>query len=387
MPDLPARPPGPATFRIPWGVFVWFDLFNQARGFFNARQGSPGSGYTLGAEFHHVCGPDAGNPAVYDTTTVYWTWSQNFGHSQFCGFGGQALNPSVINDAPDPFASQYTELYKHFTIADRYMIRQQWHRDTTGTMPDATLNVGVTPAYMPGANPGIWPNDLPLPDPFWVPNGVPAPTPIPTPYPLVPHRPTWSMPSPGFQWDQQGNGDAGGQPSQEPDTGVVVTPSNPPVPVTSPGPRPPGPRQREIKKRFSSKFAAAVLRLVSNFTESLDMLGAFYNALPRDIRTRVWRENRYIVRPQDKAEALWRYWRGIDADELVRQLVREQVTDWAYGAGGQRASRFYGEATGSPLGFETGPRQEQFEDAFNDISEDDLATFGDLFDSIWAPQE
>lgn len=321
---MPPRPIVPfIRGRVPlW----WFDALSYALQFGNtATPGSPGFGYDLGGSWHLVC--DTGEEANH------WSWV-NLGHTQLCGLGGQAM-PQPIDVAPPSSTVQgYIEITDEGQAPDRYRIVRQYHRD------DPNDGVPIVerynnPVYSVSPLPH-WPVDLPLPSPFWVPGAQPAPTPLPTPYPRIPHRPVIALPTPGVHVSERGNGDTSTGSWEEGKTDDRPDPYGPPTPA-----RPPGPRERERKQAYT-RATAAITALVSQITEGMDTVKAFYYALPDRIRRAEWRARGGFVSPQAKAEILWRNWREVDVEQALRNYFRQQFTDWFWAQTG-RADRGFGQ--------------------------------------------
>jgi hypothetical protein len=75
-----------------------------------------------------------------------------------------------------------------------------------------------------------------------------------------------------------------------------------------------------------------VLAAVSNFTEGLDGLNAFYGALPKAIRDKTWRDaqkNGGHLGVDDKLAALYRNVGAIDLSEAIKNLAKNQAEDAA----------------------------------------------------------
>lgn len=399
-PVTPVRPPalpeiGPISGPIVRGGFRtiarelwgWYDLFRLAQAFNPFATPLPGFGWDLSG-WTQVC--QVGYPgAPYDQNDRHWLFGNSSSVSNTCGLGGQSFG-TAFDNAPTTSSKNVVYGYRNavlFPPTNRFFIYEKWSRPANGPAPLPL--VGRNPQYLPNPMLPQWPSDLPTPEIWQVPGGQPAPTPMPTPYPIVPMLPSFE-PMPGGQWLQRGNGLGLIELGESHDlSNPSANPSSRPMPRPNPNPQPRRPRERERKTRAGSAATHALLRVVNMITESTDKLSALYNALPRAVRRQVWRDSHGFVTPRQKLEALWRYWRQISVEEAFRQLVREEVTDWIYGAGGNRAGRHWGEITRSPFGFQTGRSDDAFGDALYDWYEEQTghppSGPGDLFDFLWPP--
>lgn len=374
----PVRPPTPAAFAGRVGKFTlgrvvwWWDLADWAvQNGPLGQQPVPGVGWDMSGWTHLI---SCGRPPGY-LDDFHWRWDSPTTTPPVLCLAGQAV--SNIDNVPLTTHKTLRYWWKldHPTL-NRFAVREWWTRAATGPVPDQ--NVGRAGRYSPSTGPHHWPVDLPLPDIYTLPNGAPAPTPLPTPYPWIPLRPIiWA--TPGFEGDQRGNY------ADEPaivGVGTQVFPNPQPQPNPKPQPRPRD-RVRERKKKFATAAAGFVWRKISDFTESVDVVRALYSALPAAVRRQVRRENGGYITPVDQAEALWRHWNEIDVETAIRSLIKQQVTDYLYGAPNSRASRWYGENTGSPFGPQAGPWDETMREALDEMG-NDLDLWGSLFDEIEA---
>ena len=169
-----------------------------------------------------------------------------------------------------------------------------------------------TRAVLAGPNVQTWtgrpfpktPTTQPLP---WVPPAVIKPltwTPpmLPIPFTQVPKRP---------QDPLQGH-ESGHQPSPKPYTGHVR--------------RPPPPGTKERKARVRS-VAALAIKGVHVATEALDLLDAFWNALPKEIRKLAGKK----PTPQEKAELVYKYAKDLDMSDLMFELLWNHYSDKVIG--------------------------------------------------------
>lgn len=395
VPTPPASPPGPFTpparppIAPPAGpvirqiqrhagrVLWWFDLVDYALNSFppSGQGQAPGwAGYTLRVDCAWPGPPyPQSGPTTFHGTEDLAPWPCLTGQS-IAGFA----------QTPGPFNQTIIEWWgPTTTMVQRYATRQIWTRPTSE--PDPIEVPGRDPYFAP--IPGTWPNDLPLPNPYWVPGGHIAPVPRPTPWGNIPHRPIVGIPTPGHEGDQGGN-DLPGTGPAAPTVPAVVFPPNPgPRPQPQPLPRPRGPNVRERKVRFNSRAAGALWGLIGQVTEAFDFVGALYNSLPAAVRAQARRDARRIhpwapyVRPDDKVRALYDHYGEIDVAEAIRQLIREEVTDRVYAA----TPRYENLGWTSPIGIETGSRDEDIREAIEELNGGPLDSAGDVFDWLYPP--
>jgi len=385
--QVPSRPGGVRFWRHP---LLWSEVAAGAIlwAFYTPQQ--TGSWDLAGAGFANICGPVADDPAY--AAAHIWRFSDGLCTTPGCGTGNQSIAGSDF--APSD-SSRCARLWQgpRLTNPFRYHLIEQWSRNEEGPV----TGTPTRPHYYgaPG-HPNQWPVDLPLPPPFWIPGGLPAPTPMPTPYPAVPARPQSPLPTPGAEVSESGNGinyspirpDVWSDPGTSLDLYPPGNPNPQPWPAPRFNPRPPGPKERELKAKWISPVTAKLWRLLGQVTEGIDFVAALYNALPKSVRRRVRAENNFFVTPRDKAEALWRYWREINLNEAMRQLIREQFVDTFYGRIAGTANRRYGELTGSPFGWDQSTQHDELLADFADANLDDRSPVdpGAWFDSIWPPR-
>lgn len=172
----------------------------------------------------------------------------------------------------------------------------------------------------------------PLPDPL-APEPMPVPKPVkwpdPSPSPEEGPRPN-PQPDPPIKVPPTGLGP--GQPSID----VPLAPGSPPVP--RPGwhvKEPPGPGDKEKKKRLSPAASRAWLEtLVNSFTETDDMVAAIYRALPWQVRRwkgrdGVWRER--DITTKDRLERIYSEIGNLSVKKAVDNLIKDYLTDMAFG--------------------------------------------------------
>lgn len=293
------------------------------------------------------------------------------------------------------------------------------------------------PVPLPSVNPFPWQWDDPfanppgqfVPDPRWRP--APAPVRAPNPFrnpgerseggyvwrPVPRPRP---MPEP-ITLPIPGNlpGLPGPAPAPGEDTGSSDEPGV--APVTSPVPgwpwptvrfrfndrvrpgqrvrprmdrrparRPPR-RMRELKARVPYGAAAGAFRwFINTITEGLDVVDALYKSIPYACRPKTsWGATRKVMMPAQKADFVWRNLDKVDATELWRNLLKNQVEDAFYGFIGKGYEHLYRQS-GSP-GMKSGDwgtgwreyerkLQEQF-----GLEGNPLASINELIDASLSP--
>lgn len=116
-------------------------------------------------------------------------------------------------------------------------------------------------------------------------------------------------------------------------------------------PRPKKTRFRERKLRLGNYHGHIVVRVLEAATETSDLLGALFKALPLAVQ-RFYR-NEYVLdefahgnrRPmrdppdEYKARALWEQWRLLSPGPVVREVLWEYMSDMLHGAVGQDVAK------------------------------------------------
>lgn len=147
----------------------------------------------------------------------------------------------------------------------------------------------VLPLEDPLAKPRTW-----IPDPALIPPGVPSPEPAPPPHKAVPRRPLPPNSSRGHDGARRS----------------VFHRRTPP---------PRGTKERKLRSRAA---AALALKGVHVLSEALDVLDAFWNALPKDIRRRYGNAT-----PQKKAQVIYDNYSQIDMSDLMFELLWNHYSD------------------------------------------------------------
>lgn len=243
---------------------------------------------------------------------VGWGWDLSDAGHLICIAGQSASGLWDLNDAPDWTTS--------WTLWDVY--QQPGSGITRGHMMEHWVRIAPNACTPPAC-----PNEGTLLDRRPAVDGMPnpndernAPSPAPAPYP---HGE--GAPPPG-----RGRG----------------TPS-------APRPRPPGARTRERKSKTNLQ---RVLRFFDAVSETAELFGAFYDALPQDVKSK-WKCNelsrglldsagQYGISGADcKARALWHNWHHVDIEQALKNVVANEIQDRVIGAIAANSPRNVGHAT------------------------------------------
>lgn len=190
---------------------------------------------------------------------------------------------------------------------DRYAIHEHWWWTAPSWVVRPAIEATYVPAVdpMPGyvARPVPLPRALPSVDPFVLPIEVPVPTPSPVPWRLLPRvRPSSERVEQSYRGSEV--------PSQ--------VPAVDPVAALPPARRePPGPRERE--RKFTSPGARAIRAIAHSLSEVPDYVEAVYRALPQRRQT--------AKGTRQQLRQLYRYYREIDMNEAIRNLMWNEIED------------------------------------------------------------
>lgn len=221
--------------------------------------------------------------------------------------------------------------------AQRYERQDVWYwlnpAVANTSCPGSTITTQAATVPVPGGIPLTFPSQ-PFPDPNrqrrspafppFVPPAVPGP-------PVLPGNLPWAK-------SFGRSGSKGEQPSRK---------------------EPPKPRVKERKFRsFAARLGVAFFRILDSLSESAEVVDAFYDALPPDVKSR-WSKGRdkrgfidsagqYGIDGADwKLQALWHNWHKVDATQAVKNIVKNEVEDRVIGA----YSRFLPRNTVNALNF------------------------------------
>lgn len=199
------------------------------------------------------------------------------------------------------------------------------------------------PWIMPMPDPWAPPDIIPTIAPQFSPVRAPGVTPQPAPLPwrFRNHGGLASQRSYGPRYQ---SGYASGL-NQRPD--VVIAPSG----VTTSPPKPPGqtnrPRRKERKHTLKSA-AGGALAVVGVVTEGLDMLNAFFNALPDGIKRRLFHANgRKHLSPQQKLAAVYKHFDSLQTSDVLLNIVSDQLEDFVIGSLARGAGKHSGKWIGN----------------------------------------
>ena len=104
----------------------------------------------------------------------------------------------------------------------------------------------------------------------------------------------------------------------------------------APGARPRPPRQREKERKVVARMPFWIRKPLEAGTELSDAVDAVWDAIPWKDRIR-YHEGKKNPRPDQKARALWDLFDKIEWNEAVKNLIANQVEDFAYGQQGQKS--------------------------------------------------
>ncbi len=106
--------------------------------------------------------------------------------------------------------------------------------------------------------------------------------------------------------------------------------------------RKPPPGEKELKKK-ASKALNVLLRAVGAFTETLDLVQAFWEAIPFQERPRGFHS------PLDKARFIYDNFNLVDDHEVVVNIITDQIMDALIAMGAKQKQKVY-ESLGVPAG-------------------------------------
>lgn len=224
-------------------------------------------------------------------------------------------------------------------------------------------------AYDPYVIAPPWPDQLPFPWVGLLPKPGDGDVNFPFPRPIMPDAGQPGAPREGF---------TGGQPGR-PSTGTVpgsVTLGEPvttPVSVPYPPRQPPGPGVKE-RKVHTNINGSTLGKILNAITESVDAENAFWDALPPQYRSKLPKAYRDKNAPKGftpdgldsrvafiKARDIYRHADKIDMQKALRNVLLNQLSDYASGRLSQAISKAYrrnvrkGWAHSRPVGPQSGP--------------------------------
>lgn len=113
-------------------------------------------------------------------------------------------------------------------------------------------------------------------------------------------------------------------------------------------------REKEIKLRTNSRGLRLIKGIVNGVTETLDLLDALHDALPKDCKTRPKKGAGGGVTPQQKFNDVYRCADRIDFCDAIHNIVENQVEDLIYGSASKKLGAPTGERMGRPVGPQAG---------------------------------
>lgn len=267
---------------------------------------------------------------------------------------------------------------------------QMWQQAGTDENP-STTRFDTVEQWRYGNNipVGTIPRPLPV---FTLPSVNLPPDELPYPYPYAPPQLPITPPLTRPQEE--------GQPSQQPQARPAPRPVRPPglvAPIPAiewrPGTpaisgyherRPPTEREREKKKRLKPGTSAAWLsfmdRTIGAYTEVDDVVSALYKGLPWKLRRwrgrdGVWRDR--DIRSDTRAKRLYELLGSLDVQKGIEEIIKNQLSDAAFGAVGNRLknrARELGDEGlwGGNTGFQQGGanRSDTWEEAYQKLKKE-----------------
>lgn len=231
------------------------------------------------------------------------------------GHGGLATHTYYERNFPSTSSPSFANEVADVVVPGTVTIMPMFVPLPPPTFVGRTVNPDLSPWEQPQWGPGRVSDPLP-----WE---VGSPQPEPSPLPVTP--PTVVI-TPG-----QG-----------------VSPSPGTRPVSPPLPSPPGGGVKEKKVRIRYGGVVQAVRAVAGeFTEFLDVMNAFWWALPPEYRTGYGRTPDGKVFRKFKASVtqrwadVYRNFAHVDPMQLVKNIVRMELTDRAIGKFNQRLARTY----------------------------------------------
>lgn len=349
-------------------VMRWFQHYQTAKGVVNAIR------WIASQTKVHAPALD-GYELTLDCSSGGGPWNYLSGFPSCAGpfaIGSFALNNGQIDGNPArPAVIYHWGPYSHDHAngdSKYYFPGQRWTRRVVAGQPQIVTTVKQ---YQ-------WQYPYEYQVPFWRPFTVPGTEPVLVPFPwrAIPDRrpsglpedsergnsvPTpgnpgqWGRPGPTFIW----------QIGQPPRTQNPPKPGDKPDPGTgkNPQPLPRKVRRREKEKKRFAKISGVPAKIINHVTETKDLIDALYDALPKDLRTKLWRadykrkkgtDQFTSLRPDQKAWYIYKYWKHLDLTEALKNIGLNQIEDFLIGQASSRTRKRHREA-GGLTGFFAGP--------------------------------
>lgn len=336
LPDAPRPPVMPVPASIPPGARPFrrwprripvLQILDTAKYLFDTKQALDGN---LSGGLNAPNHPDWTN--VCGGQSPYWWWIDL--NLPFCGLGGQAVPPELINQPATGTETGIVYLIPEpGPVPDRYTLVGVFHRDLGDNA--ASDNVSISAARQEGTFP--WQQTLPLVD---------APFPLTVPWVVIPYLRN----SPYAESSVRGPGVAPRVMTMAPvrpsvQTVIEISPGLIPSVKSSVVPYTPqpwkagfGPKVRERKARLG-RSAAIVAALAGGFvnvsTEANDFVVALFKALPKRSQ-RDFRATTSFVSPADymlrRTAYVIAHAGEIELDQAIANVLANQIEDRAYGA-------------------------------------------------------
>lgn len=274
-----------------------------------------------------------------------------------CNIGSGFGPGNLVWDPTRPWY-QENETWTTPTNRDRYMPIQAWKFPNGPANPEDPLAPVITPVPVFPELPYPYPySDEPLP---WTPP-LSRPLPEPKPDPYDPWKDHWERGEPEFL-------------NRLPD--ITFEPGRPLRPDWHEL-RPPGRDEKEKKQRLKGKTNLEWWKFlnkgVGSFTEIDDAVAAIYKGLPWKYRR--WRGRDGVWRDRDintksRTERLYQLIGKLDIETAVKELVKNELTDRAFGKVGNRLKKKTQELADEGLwgGFQgLGQNPNRFNDSWDEV--------------------
>ncbi|WP_315723050.1 hypothetical protein [Sphingosinicella rhizophila] len=280
-----------------------------------------------------------GSPACWSDGYTYYSTGGSSATGCLTGQATSPLNCSKPGQGSIPGSANHAVLWEKYDppgplAPKKRAVYTLVRPPGVATEPYATPGSAARPypVYVAPRLPANMPDWLPTYDPHIVPPGRFMPTPEPIPYSMIPRAGPNPRRSPK---EQRQRGPAPRARSWSPYRQY---------------PKRPGPGVKERKGALSAGGTA--LKIVGGFTESLDVINSFYDALPnqyrpgyyelhyRDKKTgeiKTYWKKRWNASQWQRAKAVFQHWDKVDLAQGLANAVAENVKDVAWGTVGRNA--------------------------------------------------
>lgn len=217
-----------------------------------------------------------------------------------------------------------------------------WYRPPRSVAALVPLGSAVGPQWLPMVLPGLYaPGQSP---------GIPAPKPL-----NVPRPEPWSPESPAVGPRPEARPrPVVSVPGASPGSAFDVTPGRNPRPLAPPSgvAKPPPKGTKEGKVRMSPMLAG-IWHGIGGFTEVLDLDKILYEALPRWLKAKIYRELGRQPRALERLLYVYRHMNDLDLPKVFHEVIKNEIEDRMYAAG-SRQMREANRRANRPIGYEAG---------------------------------